>query len=1006
MPLAQSETQNGVTFSFFGALVRKIAKETNPVSRKKPRNPIESLNEWLKRLRTEFSPVPDGTTSIVFRFLFPHEDKRRIFDMQEKALSKEIGKALGVTDERFIYWDVIGETTCLGEQLETVLERSCSDLDEITPLSLQAVDALLDELAATSRFTDPRIKAKFPKRNRRKREDILKELFRPMSPSDAACLTQIILKDVRPLMYPLCEKQMHYTAALKEFKSNCVIELSRLSAMKAWDPTLSLLKSHRVCSSLEDAAAAFERGRAMSVPVLGVQVEIPKSQKGRNLSHALSYISTSKSVWAETKYDGERAQIHVQLTNGVSRIKIFSKSGRDSTNDRAAVHPIISECLSNSNVRNIILDAEMVACNGETIESFWKIRPLIERTALGARRKVPEEIEQETPDTQFTQSSAESDCPSHLALVFFDVMFLNGESLMSKAYTERRRILEATIQQLPGKAMLAERWEIPMSSRKIGGLGSWARPSKRALESRKEDEVASPENTLGTVFAEILASYKEGLVLKAAESTYNDWKLPWVKLKMDYIPDLGDTVDLVILGAGWRKDRGAELRVPRTTFTTFFVGALRNPEVLKANSSARPHFHIYFTVSYGLSRDQLEEINFLVKSKDPVSLSSQDTPKLPYDYTIDTHERPQVLLQEPLLAEIFGDRFTKKHDRAPFEVRWPRILKIHRSGDRHWTEGIPFNKLQRTAATAVGLDQDVTEDVARMFRQEGSVQPGDDLEARRQKWEKKLGVKSRMAPERDVQTSRSPQKRRRLLIDRGQENGAAEELNDPPSPSQPLRTTTNLPDHSTSVLGSQTDSQSEESFNPSKNRMPLPVVTSSATRREYPSPPPTSPVAAPTSSPLVPTDVNNSRNEDEPECQVAAENVEPETNLSNVDFLQNAVIWYDPTSPLIPNSERNIQDSATIQMHLQNNRIHEPEALLTGCGWHPKTRGSPWVDKAVVFLDPTTQSSRTFEKVLLSLLKPRLASVPVHVRKPIWIFDRRTFRWSEPYHGQVLTRLT
>ncbi|KAJ8094352.1 hypothetical protein PM082_010786 [Marasmius tenuissimus] len=1006
MPLAQSETQNGITFSFFGALVRRIARETAPTSRKKPRNPIESLNEWLSRLRTDFSPVPDGTTSIILRFLFPHEDKRRIFDMQEKALSKEIGKALGVADERFIYWDVMGETTCLGEQLERVLERSCSDLDEITPLSLKAVDALLDELAAMSRFTDPRIKAKFPKRNRRKREDILKELFRPMSPSDAACLTQVILKDVRPLMYPLCEKQMHYTAALKDFKSNCVIELSRFSAMKAWDPSLSLLKSHRVCSSLEDAAAAFERGKAMSVPVLGVQIEIPKSQKGRNLSHALSCIPNSRSVWAETKYDGERAQIHIQLTNGVPRIKIFSKSGRDSTNDRAAVHPIILECLSNSNVGNIILDAEMVACNGKTIESFWKIRPLIEKTAVGARRKVPEEVEEETQDTQFTQSSAESDCPSHLALVFFDVMFLDGESLMSKAYTERRRILEAAVQQIPGKVMLAERWEIPMSTRKTGGLGSWARPSKRALESRKEDEVASPENTLGTVFTEILASYKEGLVLKAAESTYNDWKLPWVKLKMDYIPNLGDTVDLVILGAGWRKDRGAELRVPRTTFTTFFVGALRNPEDLKANSSARPHFHLYFTVSYGLSRDQLEEINFLVKSKDPVSLSSQEMPKLPYDYTIDTHEHPQVLLQEPLLAEIFGDRFTKKHDRAPFEVRWPRILKIHRSGDRHWTEGIPFDQLQGIAAAAVGSDQDVAEDVARMWIREGSVKPGDDLEARRRKWEKRLGVKSRMAPERDVQTSRSPQKRRRLLVDRGQDNGAAEELNGPPSPSQPLRTTTNLPDHSTPIPDSQKDSQSEESFSAPRNCTPLPVITSSATRRKYPSPPLTSPVATPTPSPLIPADVNNSRDENEFEYQVRAENVEPETKFSNVDFLQNAVIWYDPTSPLIPESEQNIQDSTTVQMHLQNNRIHEPEALLTGCGWHPKTRGSPWVDKAVVFLDPTTHSSRTFEKVLLSLLKTRLESVPQPARKPIWIFDRRTFRWSEPYRGQVLTTLT
>ena len=41
----------------------------------------------------------------------------------------------------------------------------------------------------------------------------------------------------------------------------------------------------------------------------------------------------------ETKYDGERAQIHVWLEDdGTSHIKIFSKSGRESTWDRAGIH--------------------------------------------------------------------------------------------------------------------------------------------------------------------------------------------------------------------------------------------------------------------------------------------------------------------------------------------------------------------------------------------------------------------------------------------------------------------------------------------------------------------------------------------------------------------------------------------------------------------------------------------------------------------------------------------
>lgn len=134
---------------------------------------------------------------------------------------------------------------------------------------------------------------------------------------------------------------------------------------------------------------------------------------------------------------------------------------------------------------------------------------------------------------------------------------------------------------------------------------------------------------------------------------------------------LGDAVDLALLGAGWDKDRAAELRgkllfpLPRcalpillihqyvfsvssSVYTTFYFGALANPEDLLTNVShpslydpsshatcqrnanfrdraqpdARPHFKGIFTSSYGLNREQLEELNFLIRSSDPVVCDS------------------------------------------------------------------------------------------------------------------------------------------------------------------------------------------------------------------------------------------------------------------------------------------------------------------------------------------------------------------------------------------------
>ena len=96
----------------------------------------------------------------------------------------------------------------------------------------------------------------------------------------------------------------------------------------------------------------------------------------------------------------------------------------------------------------------------------------------------------------------------------------------------------------PGKAILAVRYLVPSATSK---------PTQA-------------EDTLRWIFAYHLADHEEGLVLKAAESRYNDYSLPWVKLKKDYIPGHGDCVDMVILGATWEKVRGRSLRGGLSSF--------------------------------------------------------------------------------------------------------------------------------------------------------------------------------------------------------------------------------------------------------------------------------------------------------------------------------------------------------------------------------------------------------------------------------------------------------
>jgi hypothetical protein len=123
-------------------------------------------------------------------------------------------------------------------------------------LGIPQVDRLLTQLASLSPFSHSSIQRSpnLPS----SRVEILKILYSSLSPTEALFLTQIILKDLRPVLYP--SKETHYTAALKHQKSNSVVYLDVVDALKVWDPTLNALSRWRVVSSFEVALSNDDRG--------------------------------------------------------------------------------------------------------------------------------------------------------------------------------------------------------------------------------------------------------------------------------------------------------------------------------------------------------------------------------------------------------------------------------------------------------------------------------------------------------------------------------------------------------------------------------------------------------------------------------------------------------------------------------------------------------------------------------------------------------------------------
>ncbi|KDR65743.1 hypothetical protein GALMADRAFT_148452 [Galerina marginata CBS 339.88] len=746
--LQENSAQNaGIPFSFFCSLVRAISNINPKPPRPRPKQPspqfeypaLQIFSKWVNELRRRFSPLPPNTTAICFRMLFPEEDIRRKYDIQETRMTQLLEQCFGIDRKAFEKWSLEDASGCLGQELKVVLDRSCPHLDGfISPLTIADVDELLDELASKSGYSHQSVRSKYPQERSRSRADIIRCLFRPLSPEDAAALSQIILKDLKPLMYPLTE--FHYTTALTKFNSESVKMLRIDHAMNAWDHSKTFSGFYRMRASL-DAAAAYadepSNSRCDIEPAMNVPVAIPKSEKGQGCQHALDFLQGSSRVWAETKYDGERAQIHVEIrADNSSRITIFSKSKRDSTHDRHAVHSIIRSALGldpshqrdkgRTIVRqNVILDAEMVAFRGGKVDEFWRIRELIDSTAHGIRRsrkgsRSVVAYEHESMDSEANEGI-------NLGLVFFDVVYLDSTPLHSRPYACRRVILESLVQPEFGKAMLADRYLIDMSTH--------------------------PHETLRKIFSEHIASHEEGLVIKAEDSRYNDYRKPWVKLKKDYTPDFGDNLTLVILGASWEKIRGRSLRVPPTTYTTFYIGALD-----KQSTFILPKFHIYFTASYGLDREKLEEVNFLIKSSNPIPYSASND--LPFKFTVfqGLSLPPTVILRTPLAVDIFGAGFTKAAKSQHYELRFPRITKIYRPSERSWKESLNLEDLHRKACNSVGRDRsdkDLYDFCNQAFGKPSSpsVNSPRKRKARAASWDRRLDELERKIPRHNTPSS-------------------------------------------------------------------------------------------------------------------------------------------------------------------------------------------------------------------------------------------------------------
>lgn len=195
--------------------------------------------------------------------------------------------------------------------------------EESRELYIEDINATLDNLASLSAYSAQSLRQS-NSGPILTRKIILQAAYRGLRPFEAAVLTQIILKDLRPILYPIPKAST--SRCLLDFDSKSLHVLTLQEAMRIWDPSYTLINTYKVRATIEDSVHLFERRAGPVSPMIGIPVEvcffydasikkssdkskkISKCIKGQGCAASLAALKTASSIWAETKYDGERLE--------------------------------------------------------------------------------------------------------------------------------------------------------------------------------------------------------------------------------------------------------------------------------------------------------------------------------------------------------------------------------------------------------------------------------------------------------------------------------------------------------------------------------------------------------------------------------------------------------------------------------------------------------------------------------------------------------------------------
>jgi DNA ligase-4 len=599
------------------------------------RNIIERfIKDWRKNVGNDFYPA--------MRLIIPEKDRdRAMYGLKEKAIAKVLIKLTKISKEsegakQMLNWKLPGQLYRAASSTAGDFAGRCYEVlstrqmrTQYSDMSIAEVNNALDKLSQVG-SEDEQVK-------------IFNRFYRRMNAEEMTWLIRIILR------------QMKIGATEKTF-----LDMWHHDAEQLFNISSNL---RRVCWELYDPMVRLEGDDTGLSVMQCFQPQLAQFQdKVGSFEKIVARFQQNPdddSFWIEEKLDGERMQLHMMEDLEAPGGRLFgfwSRKAKDYAylygkhlegEEAGALTRFIADAFG-KNIRNIILDGEMITWDMETdhIVGFGTLKT----AAISEKENKTDKGTGQRP-----------------VFRIFDCVYLNDKLLTPYMLRDRRRALEGAVKDVH------RRLEI-----------------HPYIDARSHTEVEP-------ALRKVVAESSEGLVLKNPRSMYslNARNNDWMKVKPEYMSEYGESLDCVVIGGYYGSGH-------RGGAHSSFLCGLRVKQHTKPNDPDYETCFSFFKVGGGFSREDYAAIRGRTEGK----WKDWDPKRPPPTIELGGHaenrqyERPDqwilpsdsVVLECKAASVEGSDKF-----RIGRTLRFPRFKRLR--VDKRWDQALSIHEWIELQAT-------------------------------------------------------------------------------------------------------------------------------------------------------------------------------------------------------------------------------------------------------------------------------------------------------------------